>query len=44
VWTLSVNHFDLDISDQFTGEIQINMTRFKGRIILVVNPRAPAVD
>jgi hypothetical protein len=38
------NHFVLDIFDQFTGTIQINTARFKGRIILVVNPRTPVVD
>ncbi|KAL6406066.1 hypothetical protein AUP68_10627 [Ilyonectria robusta] len=29
---------------QFTGAIQINTARFKGRIILVVNPQTPVVD
>jgi hypothetical protein len=38
------NHSVLDISDEFTGPIQINTARFKGRIILVVNPRMHAVD
>ncbi|KAI3572906.1 hypothetical protein IWW34DRAFT_890979 [Fusarium oxysporum f. sp. albedinis] len=38
------NHFAVDISDQFTGAIQINKARFKGRVILVVNPRTPVVD
>jgi hypothetical protein len=38
------NHSVLDIFDQFTGVIQINTARFKGRIILVVNPRTPVVD
>jgi hypothetical protein len=37
------NHSVLDIFDQF-GAIQINTARFKGRIILVVNPRTPVVD
>jgi hypothetical protein len=38
------NHFVLDISDQLTGATQINTARFKGRIILVVNPRTPVLD
>jgi hypothetical protein len=38
------NHFVLGISDHFSGAIQIHTVRFKGRMILVVNPRTPAVD
>jgi len=38
------NHFVLDISDQFTGAIQINKAHFKGHIILVIHPRTPVMD
>jgi hypothetical protein len=32
------NRLFLDVSDQFTGAIQINKARFKGCIILVIDP------